>query len=524
MGFTAHLPTGSIRAMADSHPGLRALHARLTGELHIEPGRASRLIRSLVTHAVEDLAGSYLGEMGNRLRRIEAIRGQIARAVDHVVADGILPADLDHAGMSRLFDDLQREMEGLRSARTYAEAHPPVPTVGAMVGDITPTAETGVGFRPFEATGNPAQGVAVPLPPGSLGAAMTAMSQSHPARAAVFRQVLAEHGDLLGLAVMAETQTVQANRLTALREALGPGFPPERWNELVGAIEELGNARGRAIRGAGSAADAVRAERLAHLPPQLRAAIGGDRTILGPLAEQFPADLEALWHAWDSGGRTNSFRDYVWSEMASGRRPNLAEWQAAHDLGSQHGVVLLKDPASFDPDSPNLRTVNPREGGTDLLGLREDGEIWYVDDKSHRLTPTDLAAGRTGINLSGVSAFEGRRFIANIRSDVADIEAGIQRGLAVGQPADPRVVDACSRLRSAASAIERESAGWSDADFLEPGNQARIAAILGAPEHRIRLHVTSTMGDVRGMTRRLRGLGISVLPPFVANPASARLP
>lgn len=524
MGLTAHLPTGSIRALAESHPSLRALHARLTGELHIEPGRAGRLIVSLVTHAMEDLAGSYLGEMGGRLRRIDAIRGRIAGAIDHVVAEGILPPDLDRSGLTRLFDDLQREMEGLRSARTHAEAHPPAPSVETMTGAIAPTAETGAGFRPFAASGDPAQGVVGARPPGMLRDAMAAMTAQRPARAAVFNRVMAEHGDLLGLAVLAETESGQRSALDSLRHALGPDFPPGDWNELSAAVGELGHAHNAALRGPGSAADAVRAARLAHLSPELRTAIGGDRTILGPLAEQAPADLEDLWAAWQARGRTPPFRDYVRGEMASGRRPALAEWQAAHDLGSQYGVVLLKDPASFDPASPNLRRVNPREGGTDLFGLRDDGEIWYIDDKSHRLSPSDRAAGRTGINLSGVSAFEGRGFIANLRSDVAELEAGFRRMAGEGRAPDPRALDACDRLRRAADALDRETAGWQDADFAQPANQARIAAILGAPEHRIRLHVTSTMGDVTGTTARLGGLGINVLPAFSPNPTRTRLP
>jgi hypothetical protein len=525
MGITAHLPPGMFRELANSHPHprLRSLRAQLEA-LHISPQRAQGLIEAILVHIVEDLADGYLNQMTTRLRHIEHIRGRIAGAIDHVVFEGRLPADLDHAGLSRLFDDLQRDMEQLQSARRHAETSPPRPTIERMAGTIEPTAEAGGGLRPFRALDDPAQGVVGARPPGMLRDAMTAMRTRRPGRAALFERVMRDHGDLLGLAVLAETESGQRAALRDLRDALGTDVSPAQWTELVGAVDELGTAHSRALRG-GPAATAVHAQRVADLPQELRSTIGNDRTILGPLAEQHPADLHELWQAWvDRGRQPAQFRDYVYGEMRSGRRPALAEWQAAHDLATQHGLVMLKDPARFDPNSPSRRTVNPREGGTDLLGLRDDGEIWYVDDKSHRVSPSDRAAGATGINLSSVSAFEGRTFIANIRNDVAELEAGFMRMRAEGGTPDPRALEACDRLRRAADALDRQTRGWSDADFADPVRRQQIAALLASPEYRIRLSVTSTMGDVTGVTQRLRDLGIGTLPQFSPNPTRARLP
>lgn len=519
MGIARLLPRGFVQNLAETHPQLTQLRARLVRDLRVDPARAGRLIASLVEHAANDLGDAFLGQMGARLRRIDSIRARIGAAIDHVLAEGALPADLDRQAISGLFDDLQREMSQLRSLRTFAETHSPDANIESILRGIGPTQEAGPGLRPFAHAADPLQGVVGPVPARMPREAMAAMERDNPARAALFRSVMEEHGDALGLAVLANTESAQQAALHRLRGPLGPSFPHD---ELAEAVRELGRARWRELHGPGTEAARarahVRAQRIADLPDELRAVIGNDNTVLGPLAEQHPAGLHELWDAWVAGGRRSDFRAYVYGEMRSGVRPALAEWQAAHDLANQHGVALLRDPASFDPAQPNLRRVNPREGGTDLVGLRPDGEIWYVDDKSHRLSANQRRSGQRGLNVSGVSAFEGRRLIVNMFEDVAEMEAGFARIAAEGRVPDPRAVEAAGRIRRAAEALDRESAGWSEADFDLPANRQRIDAILAAPEHRIRLRVSSTMGDVTGVSAALRDLGIDVLPPVGAVP------
>lgn len=512
MGVSTHLPPGGLRALAETHPQLTRLRARLVDDLHIEPTRAGRLIVGLLTHAVEDLGDAFLGEMGRRIRRIDSIRGRIAGAVDQVLSDGALPADLDHASLSHLFDDLQREMEGLQSARRFAETHPHDSNIEAITGAMGPTAEPTAAARPFAPTDDKLQGVAGASPRGMLRDAMSAMETQRPARAKLFHSIMDQHGDKLALAVLADTQSAQQAALRDLRDVLGPTFPPDKFEELRGAVEELGQARGRALHGSDTPAARVRAERVADLPPELRAEIGGDNTLLGPLAEQSPADLQSLWDAWVSKGRNGKFRDYVYGEMRSGRRPALAEWQTAHDVANQHKLALLKDPATYDPAQPNLRRVNPREGGSDIVGLRDDGEIWYVDDKSHRVSPTDAAAGQTGINLSGVSAFE-ETLAPNMLADAADMDAALARIATDGHVPDVRAVEAAARIRRCGDQLTTLTQGWGPKDYVVPANQTAVRAILDA--NRVKLKVTSAMGDVTGMTNRLKGLGIEVLPQFV---------
>lgn len=510
MGVTSRIPVSRILSAIETHPQLRDVRVRLEG-MHIPQSRISALIRSLIVHAVEDFGDAYLGDMAARLRRIDGIRARIAGAVDHVVAEGALPPELSRAQLSDLFDNLQSEMAGLQSARLFAEQHHSSPALRRILDAIEPTEPVSPSHaRAFGVSDDPLQGVVGARPPGLLRDAYAALRTDHPRRFALFDDALREHGDLLGLAVLAETESAQAAALRDLRDAL-PGMTDADFAELREAVTEMGRARSRAAATSAGAAR-VRAQRVADLPQPWRDAIGADNTLLGPLAEQFPGDLQELWDAWNAGGRTQKFRNYVHGEMGSGRRPALAEWQAAHDLANDHGVRLLKDPAAFDPAQPNLRRVNPREGGTDLLGVRPDGEIWYVDDKSHRLSAGQRAAGQTGINLSSVSAFE-ENLARNMADDVAEIEAGFARARAAGREPDPVAVEAAGRLRRCADELAAETQGWTREDFRVPDKQARVAAILN--RHRVRLKISSTMGDVTGVTSTLRGLGIEPLPPVV---------
>lgn len=517
MGLSAHLPKNAIRDLAESNARLVELHGRLTSDLHLPPERAGALIRSLITHVVENVSGDYMGRMMAVLRKIDTIRGHISGVIDHIAMEGILPDGMDEHGFSTLLDDLQHEMENLKTVRQHAEAHPPDPDINAIIGGIKPIEGNAPGFEPFGKTRSKYQGV-VPGRPDQVPTNLLAqLETSNPRRAALLNRALDEHGDLVGMAILADLQSSQTEALARLRQALGPSYPPEDWAELAGAVEEMGRGYNR-MKEAGPAAARVRSQRLRGLPQEIQDAIGQDFTILGPLATQHPDDLRALYEGWakakKEGGTPGRFRDYVYGEMRSGRRPELAEWQSAHDLANQHGISLLKDPASFDPASPNLRRVNPREGGTDLLGIRENGDIWYVDDKSHRLSPKQRAAGQTDLNVSGVSAFEGPRLLGNMRDDIADMEAAFQRMRSDGAEPDPRAVEALGRLRRAADAVEGRTRGWTEQDFADPAKAKEVFDLLASPDYRITFHVSSTMGDVTGVSARLNDLGISTVPQF----------
>ena len=98
------------------------------------------------------------------------------------------------------------------------------------------------------------------------------------------------------------------------------------------------------------------------------------------------------------------------------------------------------------------------------------------------------------------------------------MEAAIQRIRDAGGTPDPKLVDGERRVRAAGQALESMTAGWSDADFADPVKQAAIKAVLDAPQHNIKLKLSSTLGSASGVTDRLSALGIDTLPAFKARP------
>ncbi len=488
MGFTPRLPRGLFHGLVETHPRLRAAAAQLEG-LGIPRDRAAALLRSLMISVTEDLGAGWLADMTARLRRIEEIRGRVSNAVEHVVDNGALPPGMDHAGFTRLFGELQREMDALSSVQRHAETVDRAATADRVLAPAAPT-----------------PGRVAPHPPESLAAAMDQARLANPGGAAIIDRAVTspEHGDLLGLALAAETQGGQAARLRELGDAMG--LTPSERADLAASVEAMGLARARAER-VDPAALARRQRAAAGLPAELANQVMGDHTVLGPMAEANRTQLLVLWRHWRDAGSNGAFRDYVRGEMSSHFRPMASENQAAFALGNAPGAAVLKDAAAFDPTLPGGRRVNPREPGTDLLMMRDNGDLWYVDDKAHR-----GGAARDPVALSGVSAFEGRRFVTNIRDDIADLEAAMMRQRSAGQVPDPRMGDAIARLRAAADELDAAMAGRTDADLLRPENLRAVRSILD--RHRIRLRVTSELGDVTSMTSRLDGLGIRVVPPF----------
>jgi hypothetical protein len=514
MGISRRLAANLVRDVSETHPRVQAVVKRLSEDLHIEPGRVSTLVRSLMIHSIEDLGAGFLADGARRLRKIESLRGSIAEAVDHVITLGALPEGMDRTGLSKLFDSLQHEMDDLKSAARFAEQHKT--DIDAILAGIGREGETG---RPLPPRQEP-RADGLPLPgqhsPVELPNVMGAMRRERPARAALVDRALREQGDAFGMAIMAETQGAQERALAETFAGMRPKLSPAEEAELREAVGEFGRGRARASVAPGTLGGRVRAERIAGLPEPLRSMATTDNTILGPLAEMDADGLRALWDTWQAKGSKGNFRDYAYSEMRSFNRPYQAEFAAAFQTGEQFGLQMLKDPAAFDPTIPGGRRVNPREGGTDLLGIRDDGEIWYIDDKSHRGTPRGDGTFEP-VGVSSVSAYE-RRLPDNMRADADEMEAAIQRIRDAGGTPDPKLVDGERRVRACGQALESMTAGWTDADFADPVKQAAIKALLDAPQHNIKLKLSSTLGSASGVTDRLSALGIDTLPPFKARP------
>src|SRR5258707_1530883 len=123
MGISRRLAANLVRDVSETHPRVQAAVKRPSEDLHIEPGRVSTLVRSVMIHSIEDLGAGFLADGARRLRKIESLRGSIAEAVDHVITLGALPEGMDRTGLSKLFDSLQHEMDDLKSAARFAEQH-----------------------------------------------------------------------------------------------------------------------------------------------------------------------------------------------------------------------------------------------------------------------------------------------------------------------------------------------------------------------------------------------------------------
>ncbi len=514
MGVSRRLAANVLRDVSETHPRVKAVAQRLSEDLHIEPGRITSLIRALTIHSIEDLGASFLADGARRLRKIESLRGSIAEAVDHVVTMGALPEGMDRPGLGKLFDQLQHEMDDLKSAARFAQEHHT--DIDSILSGIGPEGETGKPLPPRQqprADGLPLPGQHSPV---ELPNVMAAMRRERPARAALVDRALRQEGDAFGIAIMAETQEAQSKALGEVLAGMRPKLSAADEAELRAAVGEFGRGRAHASVAPGTLGGRVRAERIAGLPEPLRSMATTDNTILGPLAEMDADGLKALWSTWQAKGSKGNFRDYAYGEMRAFNRPYQAEFGAAFQTAEQHGLQLLKDPAAFDPSMPGGRRINPREGGTDLLGIRDDGEIWYIDDKSHRGAPRGDGTFEP-VGVSSVSAFE-RKLSDNMRADADALEAAINRIRAANGTPDPKLIAGEQRVRACGQALEQLTAGWSDADFADPLKQAAIKAVLDAPQHNIKLKMSSTMGTASGVTDRLSALGIDTLPPFKAKP------
>jgi polyhydroxyalkanoate synthesis regulator phasin len=212
MGIVRLMAKGAAHDLAETHPQLRSLRSRLVEKYNLHPERARRLVVSLIEHVANDLGDSYLGEMTARLRKIDTIRGRIAGAIDHVVAEGTLPAELSKEALTGLFDDLEKEMAELHSVSNFSKGYEPKVSFKPQ----DPKFDAG----PFGTSSDPLQGHVASTPTAPLRDAMTAMESASPARAKVFREVLDRHGDELAQAVLATTETTQGSALKRRRRSV----------------------------------------------------------------------------------------------------------------------------------------------------------------------------------------------------------------------------------------------------------------------------------------------------------------
>jgi len=470
----ARLDSAAIRAAAEAHPRLRRF-VRLVGE-HAEGGdaRAMALLEHLVRRVADDVGDVHLTHVLARLERIEALRDTIAAILDHVLDGGELPPGVKASDLGRHFDDLSAQMHDLRKTQRALLGS----EKSFLLGDDSASYAADV-LADFE--GRPAgQGVH----PGGDARVKAAVDLLPPPQQAALRKAAALEPAAVAKAVMADTEGLQARALAQLEQALAGRLTPTELADLRAATTAAGKAHFKA-----SLVDDVRlAQALERIGDRdLRAVVvAGDPWIVQQLAIHNPTMLAVLWKRFrDNGGRPDDvggFRAYVRHEMVTYGRAVPGEFTAAFSLGSV--LTLLKGP-----------DVDVKVRGTDLVGVTSDGWVWLIDDKSHRAASVSSVTALTD-NLA-----------TNLRRDVADFEAAIAE-LKARDPAfrpDPAILDAIDRMKAAAKEVDRiESTG-------KPANRpARLHQAL--VDLKIKLKVTSAMGEVTEVSQALADLGITVQP------------
>jgi hypothetical protein len=467
------LEAGAIRAAAEAHPRLRRF-MRIVAE-HSEGGdrRAGALLEHIFRRIVDDVGDLHLGNATARLERIQVLRDNIASILDHVLEGGELPPNVRVETLGEYFDQLSTEMRELSRPREAIVGEAPFD----LFDNSTEYAE-GI-LRDFDRGGSGGGMHAEPI------AALTdALHGLPPEQQAALRHAASLERGALWRAITSETQTGQLAAMADLTNALGSRVNSGELADLRTAIETLGRARSRSH--AHQMSPTRLAEALARIhDTDLRAVVeaSGDVWIVQQLAAQNPEQLAAMWDSFRrTSGRTDfsagAFRRYLRHEMVTFGRAVPGEYTAAFALGSIE--MFLKGP-----------DVNVRAGGTDLVGIGHDGWTYLIDDKSHRAPSVD--------DVTSLNEF----LVPNLRDDAARIERTVAdlRAREPDIPIDQRVVDSASRMRAAADEIAA-------IPQAAPNRAARIRAVLDS--HRIRLRITSAMGEVVDITQALRDLGIGV--------------
>ncbi|MFF0152845.1 hypothetical protein [Micromonospora sp. NPDC005203] len=466
------LDAAAVHAAADANPRLRRFMRTVAAHSEAGEVRSRRLLEHLIRRIVDDVGDLHLGNALNRLERIGVLRDNIAAILDHVLAGGTLPDGVRVATLGEYFDQLNTEMRELSRPRDGIVGDAPL----RLADDSAAYADSLL--REFDGGGAAGRHTE---PAAIVGDAFRAMPAD---RQAALRRAAEVEPAALWRAVAAESETGKRAAVADLETRLGGRLTPDELTRLRAAVDDLGRARSRGLQ----VSEARLTEALARIgDPELRAVVaGGDVWLTQQLALHNPEALTTLWRRFrDRGGRADDgpgFRAYLRHDMVTYGRGVLGEYSAAFSLSSIE--LFLKGP-----------DANVKVAGTDLVGIGHDGWVWLIDDKSHRAP-----------SVGGVSALTDN-LVTNLRRDAADFRAAIAR-LGRDDPgftADPRILDAISRMEDAAAEIDRINRRGSAST-----RPARISAALA--ERRLRLRVTSAAGEVREITQALRDLGLAVEP------------
>lgn len=468
------LDAAAIRAAAETHPRLRGFVRHVAEHAEGGDARARALLEHLVRRVVDDVGDVHLTNAMARLERIEVLRDNIAAILDHVLDGGELPPGVKAERLGEYFDHLSAEMHDLRKTqRALFGTEEPL-----RLGDDSATYAADV-LADFE--GRPGAGGAHPAGDVRVKAAVDLLP---PAEKAALRRAADLEPAAVAKAVMADTEGARAQAMADLEARLGGRLSATELADLRKATTAAGKAHFKATL-VDDARLAQAVERIGDA--DLRAVVvAGDPWIVQQLALHNPQMLAELWARFRAKGGgaadVGGFRAYVRHEMVTYGRAVPGEYTSAFSLGS--ALTLLKGP-----------DANVKVRGTDLVGVTADGWVWLVDDKSHRAASVSSVTALTD-NLA-----------TNLRRDAADFEAALA-DLQARDPAfrpDPAIVDAIDRMKKAAQEVDRiETTG-------KPANRpARLSKAMA--DLKIKLKVTSAMGEVAEVSQALADLGLTVEP------------
>ena len=469
------LDAAAIRAAAETHPRLRSFMRTISEESRRGDRHAAGLMEHIIRRAVDDIGEVHVGGSLLRLEKVQILRDNIATILDSVLEGQELPQGISVESLGRYFDELSNEMRELSRPRESIVGDQPLD----LFHDAAEYADRLV--REYEGVA-PAAGGAHVEP---MAAVQDAFNRMPAGLKEAVRRATELEPQAVWRVVASETESGQARSLAHLEGQLAGQLGAKELADLRAGLVEMGKARNK-----GLLVDQVRlGEALVRIAdPDLRAVVtaGGDVWIVQQLAIHNPEALATLWDQFRAKGGgaadAGAFRSYLRHEMVTFGRAVPAEYTAAFSLSSIE--LFLKGP-----------DANPRLGGTDLVGIGHDGWVWLVDDKSHRTQSVSSVTALTD-NLA-----------KNLSKDAAEFRAAIAR-LQREDPGfvpDPRVIYAIQRMEDVADAIAYiERSGEANT------RPARIREVLQG--RKIRLQVTSAMGEVRELSEALRELGLEYHP------------
>lgn len=514
---------GVLRAAVEGDAAMVRMSRELETKYRIPKSEAQEFMMALGAAALDGMGELTLGRLTARFKTMNALRAQVGEALDNILS-GKAMGDAGAQNLQSLFAQVKSEMEGLQKDLQQRELPKIADELSTKLKqDLEGTAKNLKEADPHLTRGRFYE------PPGVLKEAYNDLARRKPALHKAFETARAdpEVAALLQKALTAEEQTQGALIADAKARMHAKGASLAEVADLEKAVKELGAARRKALinnpetiegRMKIEVLERIHDEDLAQaiaesdfiLLPSAKDEFGGVR----PFAMDAAGGASRLKEAWanfkakrkipEGQPLTKSQRsDFAgfWREnyLVNEGRSMVSERAATWELGRHEDLNILKPPKGYS-----------KSGGTDIVGFKDNGEIWVADDK----------AWFSSKSASDVPAFT-HEFADDILADVADFERQINvEWKKFPEPTDPvqkqrltMARDAVERYRKCGEELKAKTAGWKKGEIFDPAKTAEFNAIL--KKYNVKLKVTSAIGIVSEVSERLKLLEVGVWKPPV---------